>query len=737
MSSQVHNTTISNAIHSDEHLVMRRTMSQPGPVSGGLVTATAARAARKRATRSVNYAADLDMSDSDRVPRLVIQKAGDDSGTATPTGDRNSPFPSIYNSNYRNGDLKSLNGYRLYPPPNGTPRKRSEVTMDAQSLRSVETHAPPPTDPQVNKKLTGKYVTEIAGSMYATILVTLGLIVHVGDTFVDAPVAAIYSIVLASIGLLYHIYLIIDISRYKSLALKNQKIRQDHEAKMADFYRKHEEEFGITAPGDRTPSEVYKLPPGLPPPQLIKLKHDYCFSHGRHSGSFYLKLGAAGFAFGNLVHAVLLITAQLGFIFDDNIENEYCVEYVQVAMDFFNPIYCFVQLFFVFKYSNVIILKHQGIACIAFMHIIGSSLCFWISAIVRETILALTMYAQSIYGKQDENFHELNNYTSLEPKVGGFINIGDLYDENCVGSSAITAIVESFSPYLYPFSVEFNILIVAVYYIIWSNIGHCNNEEPSGNSETQASVDDSYSICKIPTANEDNDYTSNIVIHADCHASNKGLFLGLIIMVVIMGMLIIGFVFSSVGGEFLELGYLLNDATKLALHTVMLFAVILAFAQIIKLDINEHSISLLDDILLFVCLPPFVMEAVFSLIATLTILNVVKSIDFCIMVVQVLIQTPLIMDALRRCSNTRKLRQSKPGREVIMLLIITNVAMWVFYTFSYKSPDSLDERYTFYGKVVWTILGHVSLPLIMFYRFHSSVCFADIWDSAYKPGSEH
>lgn len=72
-----------------------------------------------------------------------------------------------------------------------------------------------------------------------------------------------------------------------------------------------------------------------------------------------------------------------------------------------------------------------------------------------------------------------------------------------------------------------------------------------------------------------------------------------------------------------------------------------------------------------------------------------------------------------------------------MLLIITNVAMWVIYSFSYKSPDSLDERYTFYGKVVWSILGHVSLPLIMFYRFHSSVCFADIWDSAYKPGTEH
>lgn len=80
------------------------------------------------------------------------------------------------------------------------------------------------------------------------------------------------------------------------------------------------------------------------------------------------------------------------------------------------------------------------------------------------------------------------------------------------------------------------------------------------------------------------------------------------------------------------MGYLLNDATKLGLHSVMLFAAILAFTQTIKLDINEHSISLLDDILLFICLPPFVMETVFSLIATLTIVNVVKSIDFFVMV---------------------------------------------------------------------------------------------------------
>lgn len=49
--------------------------------------------------------------------------------------------------------------YRLYIPTNdlkgsATPRKRSVATMDAQSIRSVETHAPPPTNPEDNKKQT-------------------------------------------------------------------------------------------------------------------------------------------------------------------------------------------------------------------------------------------------------------------------------------------------------------------------------------------------------------------------------------------------------------------------------------------------------------------------------------------------------------------------------------------------------------------------------------------------------
>lgn len=45
-----------------------------------------------------------------------------------------------------------------------------------------------------------------------------------------------------------------------------------------------------------------------------------------------------------------------------------------------------------------------------------------------------------------------------------------------------------------------------------------------------------------------------------------------------------------------------------------------------------------------------------------------------------------------------------------------------------------DERYTYYGYTVWSILNHLSLPLIMFYRFHASVCLVDIWRHSYEPG---
>ncbi|CAK1551731.1 unnamed protein product [Leptosia nina] len=715
----------------DEIPTRRRTMSQPGPISGSLQTAIAARA-KRRQLRSVMYADDvIENSNADKLSKLSVVIRDDYSlPPVTPGSDRNSPGPYIYNN--RNGDIKSLSNYRLQLNEvrgGSTPRKRSVVTMDAQSIRSVETQAPPPTSPEDNARLSAKYLALILSSMYAILLVTLGLIIYPGEPFVDLTnPSLIYSLCLLGIGFVFQLYLLIDIGRYKGIAMKNQKIKGIHMDKFSEFLRKQEidEDFG-NEPGERATD--LNRSSSIPSPVLIPLNHDYCFSQGRHSGSFYLKLGAAGFALGHLVHSVLLIAVQVGFILDEDIPNEECVNILQVVFDVLQPLYCFLQLYFIFKYCNVLILKAQGLAYFGFMHMIGSSLCFWIFNIVRETILALTIYAQKKYGN-NTNVEEVED---IEVAIARF-DLSDLYRQNCTGSDVMTTIISNLSPYLYPFGVEFNILIVAVYYIIWSNIGNCENVDAADGS---SSLDDTQTICKIPTAHEDNDYTSNIVIYADCHASNKGLFLGLILTVIIVGNLIIGFVLGNLGNDYAVVGHLISSWVRLGIHTIMLLAVVIAFNQTRKLHINEHPISLLDDILLFVCLPAFFLETALSLMATINMNNIVRSVDFLMMVIQVVLQTAVLVDGLRRCSNTRKLRRNKPGREILMFLIIANVAMWMIYTFSYKSPDSLDERYKYFGKELWSILGHISLPLMMFYRFHSSVCFADIWDAAYKPGSEH
>ena len=87
---------------------------------------------------------------------------------------------------------------------------------------------------------------------------------------------------------------------------------------------------------------------------------------------------------------------------------------------------------------------------------------------------------------------------------------------------------------------------------------------------------------------------------------------------------------------------------------------------------------------------------------------------------QILIQTPWIIDALRRCANSAALRQRKPGRELVTFLLIANVALWIFYTFSVRTADVNDIRYEFYGDVLWRyILKHISylMSLCIYFVF--------------------
>ncbi|XP_067004725.2 proton channel OtopLc [Anabrus simplex] len=590
-----------------------------------------------------------------------------------------------------------------------------------------DTVSPPPSSDSEKRKMFRGYLTTILSCIYAVFIVTLGLVIYISDIIHEnSPLAESFSIYLVVLSLCYFLFLYIDIRRY----LKNVKVTEIHSQSQDDAMLKDDMEFKESPEGDlhlsiSLPQKVWKRQRSTGPETT---PHMYCFSQGRHSGSFYLKIGAAVFCFGHLIHSGLLLGYQIVFLTSETDDFYNCASVPTLVLDILYPLFSFFQLYFIFKYSNVIINRCKELGKFALMHCIASSLCFWVWTILRETMDLLYAHASKKENEQqkgnDEDKDSLEEAVALPltsyQRRGAeelllVFNTTPVLPDNCRAPGDKSLIYENYSPYLYPFTIEYSILIVGILYIIWQNIGKCSGETGGH--------------CALPVSPE----KSNLVIHADCHSANKGLFAGIIILVGSVVSIILFFI-AMANSAYVEIGLTVNTASELILLIIMTFSTIFAYRQLTRLDINKHSISLLDDLLLFICIPAFFLHAIFSIVPAVRKNNYLSLMTILLQVLQVLLQTPFIIDGLRRCSNTRALRHEKPGRELVTFLVVCNVALWVTETFEIKSHDKIDDPYEIYGKVLWTIISHMTLPLTMFYRFHSSVCLADIWKSAYERG---
>jgi len=139
---------------------------------------------------------------------------------------------------------------------------------------------------------------------------------------------------------------------------------------------------------------------------------------------------------------------------------------------------------------------------------------------------------------------------------------GELFTQACPGPEDLNTIYRNFAPYLYPFIIEFCILIVAFYYMIWANINHCpkklsasgHHGHDDGHHDSNNMESNLYpSLGSIPeeghkqanghagppsesdhckTMHEhDDQYKNNSIVYADCHAVSRGLFFGMIHMI--------------------------------------------------------------------------------------------------------------------------------------------------------------------------------------------------------------
>ncbi|XP_022241970.1 otopetrin-2-like isoform X1 [Limulus polyphemus] len=580
------------------------------------------------------------------------------------------------------------------------------VPMDAKFFSYLKNVTENILSEEEMKEKFRESLSVLLSSIYCVFLVTLGAVLALTDQeHYRECLFQIFNTVIACLGLSWLVFFNVDLQRYKksilSMIKQQEDIVQDTEQEINQSTSDICNQSYNTSDNNNTSS--------------------YRFLMGRHSGSFYLKVGMAAFCFGHLIHEGL----QLGqHVLSWSKQNCNCVNKPAVVVHIITPIFSFYQLFIAFKYSNIIINRYQIQARFGLMHLIGTSLCNWFNTLVQDAAESHSYTHESVTNHSLDNsstnsdFHYLHGITN-ETSDNDAPEPRCCYGNHILLSPGTLQMI----PYLYPFTIEYSLLLAGVWFILWQNIGrqhsHANPHPFHQKIDTKEGI-------------EEVNYQSNLFISADCHASNKGLFAGLFLVLISIITVIIFFVAMS-GEKFVMTGITVHTLQEGILTGLALIAVLISFRQTSLLDINLHPITFLDDVLMFIPLPFFFVNGFLSIMADSHARHHVRVGINVLIIVQVVVQTVFIIDGLRRCSNSHALRYKKPGRELITFLIICNLSMWIVNTFEHKSVENYHEQTHFFGSI-WSIVSHATLPLMLFYRFHASVCLADIWKSGYEKG---
>lgn len=226
----------------------------------------------------------------------------------------------------------------------------------------------------------------------------------------------------------------------------------------------------------------------------------------------------------------------------------------------------------------------------------------------------------------------------------------------------------------------------------------------------------------------------------NCNKANKGLFVGLLVSVLTMVAVSCYFVFGdrlSFYGT--HSSSILFFATEILLLFLVFVGVVIAFFQFQSLRFfrQEETESKLDPSLLFISLCGVFSLECFHLVSSIANVSFGQAVPILafgcsvLTITQSAFQTVFITDALQRRAWDRAQAEQKPGRSVVVFLLLCNLSLWIVCIFEVKKAENIPIHSDFYGDGAWSIIRDMCVPLIIFFRFHSTVCLSEIWINAY------
>lgn len=204
----------------------------------------------------------------------------------------------------------------------------------------------------------------------------------------------------------------------------------------------------------------------------------------------------------------------------------------------------------------------------------------------------------------------------------------------------------------------------------------------------------------------------------DCARAQKGLFIGILILVLTIISLILFFVLIS-RQEFVNVAVFEVNVCECILYASTTLATLIGIVQVRPLQYDSTRRFTLDDILLVGSQSGSFLYSTFTIIGahlTLRHNTVLVLITALMSLIETACQTMFILDASRRSAGSPEQVRKKPGREIVTFLLVSNLAMWAINTLEKSRAESHPIQLHFYGLWAWTIITHVSMPLGNLFR---------------------
>lgn len=283
----------------------------------------------------------------------------------------------------------------------------------------------------------------------------------------------------------------------------------------------------------------------------------------------------------------------------------------------------------------------------------------------------------------------------------------------CLRNSTVGAVWEQAMPYLYAFKMQYNLIAAVIIYFMWSNL-------PTIHFKTRQVTEISVNV-----KSQDNQ-------KMNCASSVAGLILGSAVMTAGVITLIM---FFMPGENKTSYRIFLITVFRSIIFLVTTMAAVLGVVQIktMKYEIKHrhHMIEVLQEVgkLAVYCFG--ICNMVAGGISFSKTQHVLLFIDGMVTMVQAFLQSVFIHQVSKKQLSPTGVDE-KPGRHIIIFLIFSNLALWLFESFTPQDLEGTLLQRQLFGNIPWLLILRIIMPLVIFYRFHSAVLLTEEWSRLYR-----